>query len=614
MPSRQKTDGTKSREVLLLMSQEIEFDTQGQKTLSGVGILSICIMTVLTAAAILCGIFIPVLSFGRDWAGRLSSIIIGSAFVVGGIVILVIFYMSSKIYANILASAEKESLVTDGLYAWVRNPIYSASLLINTGALLIYGNYLFAVLPLIYWIFLSVVVRETEEKYMKLKFGAEYDRYCEHVNRLIPWLPPAKSAMVNEYRKTLRIVVSGIIISVIFITMFSKAISAISARITYESMLTLKKTMLQETVDSTIAYIDEYVDGIDKTTEGPSGFSKEMLLEHKAEQMLRSFIYNQKFSDGTYMWVNKVLDFNGGDGYATRLIHPNLKDTEGQALSTNTVNEMGMKAYEEELNGVKENGWVYLNYAFKKIDSDEVTEKVTYSCLYKRFNWIVCMGVNLDSINTYQTRARNTFGIYHNVIMIVAVTIWIGFLMIALYVYRRAHLGIYETKNRELSNKLNMDPLTGAGSRLFGEKALADAYADYKAGHKDTLLLIADIDYFKQFNDGYGHDVGDKVLRAFTEAVKKSTRSNDSVIRWGGDEFIVILRNIPARFQPEAGDRILSSVRAIKLPELPEDVRITASMGFAYFDESDEDAKSTLSRADAALYRAKEAGRNNWKI
>ena len=76
------------------MSQEIEFDTQGQKTLSGVGILSICIMTVLTAAAILCGIFIPVLSFGRDWAGRLSSIIIGSSFVVGGTVILVIFYMS----------------------------------------------------------------------------------------------------------------------------------------------------------------------------------------------------------------------------------------------------------------------------------------------------------------------------------------------------------------------------------------------------------------------------------------------------------------------------------------------------------------------------------------
>ena len=224
------------------------------------------------------------------------------------------------------------------------------------------------------------------------------------------------------------------------------------------------------------------------------------------------------------------------------------------------------------------------------------------------------MGVNLDSINTYQTRARNTFGVYHNVIMIVAVTIWIGFLMIALYVYRRAHLGIYETKNRELSNRLNMDPLTGAGSRLFGEKALADAYADYKAGHKDTLLLIADIDYFKQFNDGYGHDVGDKVLRAFTEAVKRSTRSNDSVIRWGGDEFIVILRNIPAKFQPEAGDRILSAVRAIRIDELPEDVRITASMGFAYFDESDEDAKSTLSRADAALYRAKEAGRNNWKI
>ena len=65
---------------------------------------------------------------------------------------------------------------------------------------------------------------------------------------------------------------------------------------------------------------------------------------------------------------------------------------------------------------------------------------------------------------------------------------------------------------------------------------------------------------------------------------------------------------------PAIGDKILESIRSIKLEELPGDVKITSSMGFSFFSEEDEAYKDTLARADEALYRAKDAGRNNWKV
>ncbi|MBO7634527.1 MAG: GGDEF domain-containing protein, partial [Lachnospiraceae bacterium] len=142
----------------------------------------------------------------------------------------------------------------------------------------------------------------------------------------------------------------------------------------------------------------------------------------------------------------------------------------------------------------------------------------------------------------------------------------------------------------------------------------ADAFEAYQSGSEYMLLLIMDVDFFKQFNDNFGHDVGDIVLKEFVKAVKGAVRKEDSMIRWGGDEFIVVLNSVAPKYQPEVADKILDAVRSINIPELEGKRKVTASMGFAYFTPDDEDAKAALARADEALYRAKEAGRNNWKI
>ena len=79
--------------------------------------------------------------------------------------------------------------MTTGAYALVRNPIYSAILILCTGVLMIGGNVLFLILPFLYWAFLTVLIKHTEEKWLSELYGEEYKEYCKKVNRCIPWFP-----------------------------------------------------------------------------------------------------------------------------------------------------------------------------------------------------------------------------------------------------------------------------------------------------------------------------------------------------------------------------------------------------------------------------------------
>lgn len=86
---------------------------------------------------------------------------------------------------------KNNTLVTTGIYAWVRNPIYSAFLIACTGVLMLANNLWLLILPLFFWLFLTVLMKCTEEKWLKNLYGQEYEEYCQKVNRCIPW-PPRK--------------------------------------------------------------------------------------------------------------------------------------------------------------------------------------------------------------------------------------------------------------------------------------------------------------------------------------------------------------------------------------------------------------------------------------
>jgi len=156
----------------------------------------------------------------------------------------------------------------------------------------------------------------------------------------------------------------------------------------------------------------------------------------------------------------------------------------------------------------------------------------------------------------------------------------------------------------------SLDPVTGLPPRRLGElhlETLARAVGDQAA----TLgVLFIDVDHFKLFNDQYGHQVGDIVLRSIANAIQLSVREEDVPVRYGGEEFLVLLRNPTPGIALEIGERIRANVRELDLSEHGVTDRLTVSIGVATGHYAGETIPEIVERADRALYAAKRTGRD----
>ena len=123
--------------------------------------------------------------------------------------------------------------------------------------------------------------------------------------------------------------------------------------------------------------------------------------------------------------------------------------------------------------------------------------------------------------------------------------------------------------------------------------------------------MIFDIDNFKHINDTFGHSAGDKVLIKVADAVNHIIRTSDKLIRWGGDEFVGVFPGLREDSVVDFGNTLLKEVSGLTIYEGDQYIRVTISMGFSYFSESDHDYRDALKRADEALYKSKNEGRNS---
>jgi len=153
----------------------------------------------------------------------------------------------------------------------------------------------------------------------------------------------------------------------------------------------------------------------------------------------------------------------------------------------------------------------------------------------------------------------------------------------------------------ELQALARSDPLTGTNRRWYGEKRLEELV---ESGAVVAVAMV-DIDFFKKVNDGFGHSAGDAVLAAVGRCLASGLRTGDMVCRWGGEEFVVVLPDTSPSGAVQVANRLRSAVAA--LADLP--VSITVSLGVACIHQ-DEAAGELIQRADAALYAAKQQGRN----
>jgi diguanylate cyclase (GGDEF)-like protein len=156
------------------------------------------------------------------------------------------------------------------------------------------------------------------------------------------------------------------------------------------------------------------------------------------------------------------------------------------------------------------------------------------------------------------------------------------------------------------------DPLTGTANRrhLFDRLELEVTRAQ-RFGNELSLVMI-DIDHFKLYNDRNGHPAGDEVLKGVAAALQHTVRKVDTVARYGGEEFSVILPQIRRDEAVTVADKLRRAVESIDFPNatmLPGG-RVTISVGLAHFPSDAQDLTQLLTRSDAALYAAKNGGRN----
>ncbi len=167
-------------------------------------------------------------------------------------------------------------------------------------------------------------------------------------------------------------------------------------------------------------------------------------------------------------------------------------------------------------------------------------------------------------------------------------------------------------KSNEALEKLSVtDAMLNVGNRRAMDAALTSVFQSAKRYHRPNSIVLFDIDLFKPFNDFYGHQSGDEVLKAVASVVKKNIRTTDSVYRYGGEEFLVLLPETNLDGAMIAAEHMRLSVEntTIQHEKSPFGI-VTASFGVSALDTTEPDHQPSISEADAALYLAKENGRN----
>ena len=171
-------------------------------------------------------------------------------------------------------------------------------------------------------------------------------------------------------------------------------------------------------------------------------------------------------------------------------------------------------------------------------------------------------------------------------------------------------------KNALLYHSAREEAITDGLTQLYNYRYFQERLKkelDYCSVNSRSLsLLFLDVDYFKQYNDTYGHPQGDEVLRTISRIIKSNIRNTDVPVRYGGEEFAVILPDTNGPGAVQVAERIVQEVAQVKFPGSGENpwVTMTVSIGLALYPEEAANEEDLLARADHALYQAKKLGRN----
>ncbi len=172
-----------------------------------------------------------------------------------------------------------------------------------------------------------------------------------------------------------------------------------------------------------------------------------------------------------------------------------------------------------------------------------------------------------------------------------------------------SNLAATEMRIKELEKLAFLDYLTQLANRSYIEREIRSRFEEKKRLNISFGIFLIDIDHFKKINDSYGHSVGDEVLKLVANTFMANTRPFDLYGRWGGDEFIGIIRNINRKGLEVLGNRIRTLIKNSFIIHEDKKLNVTISIGATLFN-ADDSIDSLVKRADILLYKSKEVGRN----
>ncbi len=184
----------------------------------------------------------------------------------------------------------------------------------------------------------------------------------------------------------------------------------------------------------------------------------------------------------------------------------------------------------------------------------------------------------------------------------------------ATYVALMSDISAVKRSEQQLQHMAHHDSLTGLPNRLLLDARLEHAIERARRDGSRVAVLFLDADRFKNVNDSHGHPAGDELLRELAQRLRDGVREEDTVARIGGDEFVVVLEGVAERsFAALVSEKLIGAISGTVELE-PGSVALTASIGIALYPDDGTDPTALLKNADAAMYRAKEDGRNQYQF
>jgi diguanylate cyclase (GGDEF)-like protein len=243
----------------------------------------------------------------------------------------------------------------------------------------------------------------------------------------------------------------------------------------------------------------------------------------------------------------------------------------------------------------------------------DVSKGIEYGKSQDRRFWQLAKTSLLDSLNLVvkQYESESLFKV-NELRWAQQLVFWIILLTLlveALFIFRPMVSRVTHYAER-LKKEANFDYLTGLLNRRAFAILAANTVAECQRYEHPLSLLTLDIDHFKSVNDSYGHDAGDTALQYVSNIIKNTVRESDTVARFGGEEFVVLLPKTKAVDAQLLAEKIRQNIENSPLTLKNEMIKMTISCGVSRFDPLEASIDAMLKRADRALYQAKKRGRN----